>query len=47
MPQAAFYTQIQEVMGEAYQAVLVGGVSPEDAAAQAGRQAAEVIADQE
>ena len=26
MPQAAFYTQIQEVMGEAYQAVLVGGV---------------------
>ncbi len=42
-PQAPFYTQIQEVMGEAYQAVLVGGVSPEDAAAQAGAQAAEII----
>lgn len=47
MPQAAFYTQIQEVMGEAYQAVLVGGVSPEDAAAQAGEQAAVIIADQD
>ena len=45
MPQAAFYSQIQEVMGEAYQAVLVGGVSPEDAAAQAGEQAAAIIQD--
>ena len=43
MPQSPFYTQIQEAMGEAYQAVLVGGVSPEDAAAQAGAQAAEII----
>ncbi|MEM7737529.1 MAG: sugar ABC transporter substrate-binding protein [Deinococcota bacterium] len=47
MPQATFYTQIQEVMGEAYQAVLVGGVSPADAAAEAGVTAAAIIADAE
>lgn len=46
-PSSSFYTQIQEVMGEAYQAVLVGGVSPEDAAKRAGEQAAAIIKDAE
>ena len=44
-PSAPFYTQIQEAMGEAYQAVMVGGVSPEDAAMQAGEKAASIISE--
>lgn len=47
VPTTSFYTQLTDVVGEAFQSVMVGGVSAEDAAMQAAEQTRSIIADSE